>query len=68
MGSSNCRQWGSIIVVLRALNPTLPVILMTGFGDLMKVDGEMPPHISTILSKPITEASLREALAKVFPP
>jgi len=44
-----------------------PVILMTGFGDLMKVAGELPPHISAILSKPITQESLREALAKVFP-
>ena len=44
-----------------------PVILMTGFGDLMKATGELPPHISAILSKPITQESLREALAKVFP-
>jgi len=47
--------------------PGLPIILMTGFGDLMKVAGELPPHISAILSKPITQESLREALAKVFP-
>ena len=44
-----------------------PVILMTGFGDLMKATGELPPHISAILSKPFTQESLREALAKVFP-
>ena len=45
----------------------VPVILMTGFGDLMKAAGELPPHISAILSKPITQVSLRAALAKVFP-
>ena len=44
--------------------PGLPVILMTGFGDLMKATGEMPPHIGEILSKPLTQASLRAALAK----
>ena len=48
--------------------PGLPVILMTGFGDIMKADGELPPHIRAILSKPITETALREVLVKVFPP
>ena len=47
--------------------PGLPVIMMTGFGDLMKVTGEMPPYISEILSKPLTQASLRAAMAKVLP-
>ena len=47
--------------------PDVPVILMTGFGDLMKVDSKLPPCISEILSKPLTQASLRAALAKVFP-
>ena len=46
--------------------PSLPVILMTGFGDQMNAAGEMPPHISTILCKPVTIASLRAALAKIF--
>ena len=48
--------------------PNLPVILMTGFGDLMKATGEKPPHIRTILSKPLTQTSLRAALTAVFPP
>ena len=47
--------------------PGLPVILMTGFGDLIKITGVMPPHISAILSKPLTQASLRETLAKALP-
>ena len=55
-----------LAVAIHAVVPNLPVILMTGFGDLMKVAGEMPPHIRAILSKPITEESLRAALAKVF--
>ena len=55
-----------LAAAIHARDPGLPVILMTGFGDLMKVAGEMPPHIRAILSKPITEESLRAALAKVF--
>ena len=45
----------------------LPVILMTGFGDLMKASGEMPPHVRAILSKPMTGATFRAVLAEVFP-
>ena len=56
-----------LAVAIHAVVPNLPVILMTGFGDLMNAAGEMPPHISAILSKPITQAALRAALAKVFP-
>ena len=48
--------------------PGVSVILMTGFGDIMKANGERPPHISAILSKPVTQATLRQALAQVFPP
>ncbi len=46
--------------------PNLPVILLTGFGDLMKAAGEMPAHIKMILSKPVDQMSLRDALAKVI--
>ena len=56
-----------LALILNAIPPGIPVILMSGFGDLMKATGEMPPHICAILSKPITEESLREVLAKVFP-
>ena len=42
--------------------PALPVILMTGFGDLMKTAGEKPLHVSEVLSKPFTQAMLRSAL------
>ena len=53
---------------IHARTPGLPVILMTGFGVLMKAEADLPLHISAILSKPITEAALREVLAKVFSP
>ena len=47
--------------------PDLPIILMSGFGDIMKEAGDTPLHVSAILSKPVTESTLREVLAKVFP-
>ena len=45
----------------------LPVILMSGFGDLMKTTGGVPSHVVAIPSKPVTEAALREVLAQAFP-
>ena len=57
-----------LAVAIHQSAPSVPVILMTGFGDIMKSEGEMPPHIWAILSKPITETALREVLGKVFPP
>jgi len=57
-----------LAIGIHKLAPELPVILLTGFGDLMKANGEMPPDIQLILSKPVTQAALRDALAKVFPP
>ena len=56
-----------LAAAIHAHTPALPVILMTGFGEKLKAKGKMPAHISAILSKPITEESLSEALAKVFP-
>ena len=57
-----------LAVAIHALVPDLPVILMAGFGDLMKAAGELPPHISVILNKPITEVALCAALARALQP
>ena len=46
--------------------PDLPVILMTGFGDLMKTAGEKPLHIREVLSKPFNLAMLRTALERAL--
>lgn len=51
--------------------PETPVILATGFGDLMVAAGERPQGVDAgveaVIGKPITLARLREALAKVAP-
>jgi DNA-binding NtrC family response regulator len=44
----------------------MPVILMTGFGEIMKVAGKTPPHIREILSKPFTGEELRQMLTRVL--
>lgn len=45
--------------------PELPVILLTGFGDMMTSSGEMVEGVDEILSKPVTLSALRAALERV---
>ncbi|PJB64960.1 MAG: hypothetical protein CO095_14475 [Armatimonadetes bacterium CG_4_9_14_3_um_filter_58_7] len=45
-------------------SPTTPVIMVTGFGDLMDATGEIVFGVDRFLSKPVTVAALREALAQ----
>jgi PAS domain S-box-containing protein len=50
--------------VLKSLSATTPIILLTGWGQRLIDDGEMPQHIDQVLSKPPKLRVLREALAK----
>lgn len=43
------------------------VVMMTGFGDMMEAEHEVPEGVDAILSKPITRTQLRAALAQVMP-
>ena len=48
---------------IKKINPSQPVILLTGFGDLMSEAGERPAGVDLVVSKPFTLATLREAIA-----
>lgn len=50
------------------LQPGLPVILLTGFGEEMKAAGTLPEGISIILPKPVSFADLRKAIFEVARP
>ena len=52
---------------LKQLRPEMPVILVTGFADVMRDVGDHPPAIDLIIRKPFTRDSLRAALAAVIP-
>ena len=49
---------------IKKINPRQPVILLTGFGDLMSGAGEQPPGVDLVVGKPFTFATLRNAIAK----
>jgi len=50
----------------KARNPAPPVILLTGFGDLMHDAGECPPGVDLVLGKPVTIENLQSAIRKVM--
>lgn len=45
-------------------NPNVPVLLLTGFGDIMAAEGEKPEGVDEIMSKPFTMAGLHDWLGK----
>ena len=46
--------------------PKTPIIMLTGFGELMKTKGDTPDGVKIILSKPLSMDELRQALSDVF--
>jgi CheY-like chemotaxis protein len=52
--------------VIKTLNPAMPVIMLTGFGSMMEAANEKPADVDLVVSKPVTIADLRTALAKVM--
>jgi CheY-like chemotaxis protein len=43
--------------------PGTPVILLTGWGQRLVADGDVPPHVDRVLNKPPKLRELREVLA-----
>ncbi len=54
-----------VAAAVKQHKPGTPVILLTGFGDLMKEEGECPPGVDIIVSKPASIEDLRRAIATV---
>jgi len=51
---------------IKQIAPDKPIIMLTGFGDMMRVSGDIPDAIDYLLNKPVTLSNFREALAKVI--
>jgi DNA-binding NtrC family response regulator len=50
---------------IKRIKPSQPIILLTGFGDLMASSGEKPTGVDLVVGKPFTLGTLRNAIAKV---
>ena len=51
---------------IKRFDPSLPVILLTGFGDILLNKKEKPAKVDYVLSKPTTRADLNKAIEKVI--
>jgi CheY-like chemotaxis protein len=49
---------------VKAASPSTPVILLTGWGQRLVAEGDIPPHVDQVLSKPPKLGDLCEALAR----
>jgi PAS domain S-box-containing protein len=49
---------------IKALSPTTPVILLTGWGRRLVVEGAIPAHVDHVLSKPPKIQELRRLFAR----
>jgi signal transduction histidine kinase/ActR/RegA family two-component response regulator len=52
---------------IKALSPDTPIILLTGWGQRLLDEGDIPPNIDQILSKPPRLSQLRAAIAQLVP-
>jgi signal transduction histidine kinase len=51
---------------IRKAAPTMPIIMLTGFGDIMKDKGECPFGVSRVMTKPISQNDLRHVMSEVM--
>ncbi len=54
-----------VAAAVKSASPHTPVILLTGWGQRLVVEGDVPPHVDRVLSKPPQIVQLRHALAQV---
>ncbi len=57
----------ALVEAVRKSGNSRPIIMLTGFGELMKSSGSIPDGVDLVLNKPVTSEALRFALIKVFP-
>jgi PAS domain S-box-containing protein len=50
---------------IERLAPATPVIMLTGFGDLMEAKGEQPAGVDAVIGKPVTLDALAGAIRQV---
>jgi CheY-like chemotaxis protein len=49
---------------VKSIAPDAPVILLTGWGQRLQAEGDLPAHVDLVLAKPPRLRELREALAR----
>lgn len=52
-----------VATAIKQISGVTPVIMLTGWGQRLVADGEIPPHVDCVLNKPPKLGDLRRALA-----
>ena len=55
----------AVAVAVKAWAKTTPVILLTGWGQRLVADGDVPEHVDRVLSKPPRLREVRAALGQL---
>ena len=55
----------ALVEAARQIIAEIPVIMLTGFGAMLLPDGERPPGVDILLSKPVTRENLAAAIAHI---
>jgi signal transduction histidine kinase/ActR/RegA family two-component response regulator len=55
-----------VAATVKELSPSTPVILLTGWGQRLQIEGDLPPQVDRLVSKPPKLVDLREALVQVM--
>ena len=55
----------AVALAVKTISKATPVIMLTGWGQRMVAEGEVPAHVDCVLSKPPKLRDLREALTRL---
>lgn len=54
-----------LATTIKAESPDTPIIMLTGWGTIIKQDGDLPTHVDAVLSKPPKTDELLHTLARL---
>jgi signal transduction histidine kinase len=57
---------GNFVATLRSAGFDIPIVMLTGFGELMTTSDSIPTGVTKLVNKPVTMEELRTAIAAVF--
>jgi signal transduction histidine kinase/CheY-like chemotaxis protein len=55
-----------VAAAIKGMSPSTPIILLTGWGQRLIAEGDIPPHVDRVLNKPPKLREIREALAQLL--
>jgi CheY-like chemotaxis protein len=54
-----------VAAAIKGASSKTPIILLTGWGQRLSIEGDVPPHVDRVLSKPPKLLELRRALVEL---